>query len=296
MSHLFLAYILWYSVLDVNPLNIKQITERGTSRIQLVNGPAEVKRRHKQSQQQQQREYARVRDALVKVALQGLEQKAAMAKTLSSSTVASSSTAGSSAGPTTTLLDASSLEAESVVQLYLLGGGSSRTTPKAAGINPREALGTVVVQRIENAELYKAYSDQGCQPEDRWDRQRGSSPLRGSAGPPPFLDRNQRYREDIVWHGTRLKRMDGEGTSLAAKLQSIAENGFDPLRCEKGAHAGGGIWVASSPMGSFGHGCDGLVAFVLCLAKTHFNEWVDTNCARVLQRERVLPLYSLVHA
>eukprot|EP00971_Amphidinium_carterae_P316385 6288643-Amphidinium_carterae.1 len=41
------------------------------------------------------------------------------------------------------------------------------------------------------------------------------------------------------------------------------------------------------------NGCDGLVAFVLCLAKTHFNEWVDTNCARVLQRERVLPLYSL---
>lgn len=24
-------------------------------------------------------------------------------------------------------------------------------------------------------------------------------------------------------------------------------------------------------------------------------EWVDTSCARVLQRERVLPLYSLVH-
>merc|ERR1711948_19022 len=105
-----------------------------------------------------------------------------------------------------------------------------------------------------------------------------------------------RFREDVVWHGTRLKRVDGEGASLATKLQSIAEQGFDPQRCMKGAAAQGGIWVATSPLESFGHGCDGLVAFIMCLAKTHFNEWVDATCARVLQRERVLPLYALVHA
>ena len=135
----------------------------------------------------------------------------------------------------------------------------------------REALGGVVVQRIENKMLGLEYLD---------------VELEATNGP--------RFREDVVWHGTRLKRADEEAT-LAHKLQSIAEHGFDPQRCIKGAHAAGGIWVAANPMESFGVGGDGLVAFVICLAKTNFNEWVDTSCARVLQRERVLPLYSLVH-
>jgi hypothetical protein len=151
---------------------------------------------------------------------------------------------------------------------------------------------------VENEPLYTEYAsvddggvDGGDQspragsPRARSPRSRVGSPSRAST----------RYREVVVWHGARLKRVDGEGTSLAAKLQSIAENGFDPLRCTKGATAEGGIWVATEPLEAFGHGCDGLKAFVLCLAKTHFNEWLGATSARVLQRERVLPLYSLVH-
>lgn len=241
----------------------------------------------------QQKEYARVRDPLIRVALQGLN------------TVAMGTT-------TTVLLPSTSVEAESVVSLYLLGGGGSRVH-RPPGVDPREALGGVVVQRIENQPLFCEYQALGLGG--------ASSPaeaLLGSSfacGPfsteidgadetsPRFADRNggsclslPRYREDVVWHGTRLKRIDGEGASLATKLQSIAEKGFEPERCRKGAAAEGGIWVATSPLASFGHGCDGLVAFILCLAKTHFNEWVDATCARVLQRQRVLPLYSLVHA
>jgi len=213
----------------------------------------------------QQREYAKVRDPLVKVALQGLAKVAV--GTMS-----------------TVLLPTTSVEAESVVSLYLLGGGGS-AMKRPPGVDPREALGGVVVQRIENQPLFEEYSAIcGLEQEgsgDAWKNQATSG---------------VRYQEDVVWHGTRLKRMDGEGASLATKLQSIAENGFDPQRCMKGAAAEGGIWVATSPLASFGHGCDGLVAFVLCLAKTHLNEWMDGTCARVLQRERVLPLYSLVHA
>eukprot|EP00929_Paragymnodinium_shiwhaense_P034840 TRINITY_DN18909_c0_g3_i1.p1 TRINITY_DN18909_c0_g3~~TRINITY_DN18909_c0_g3_i1.p1 ORF type:complete len:1196 (+),score=235.39 TRINITY_DN18909_c0_g3_i1:123-3710(+) len=220
----------------------------------------------------QQREYARVRDPLIRVALQGLERVAG--GTMS-----------------TVLLPSSSVEAESVVSLYLLGGGGSRVH-RPPGVDPREALGGVIVQRIENQPLFAEYAAIGLGD--------GSSAADGlgvdGGSPRALVSGGQRYREDVVWHGTRLKRMDGEGASLATKLQSIAEKGFDPQRCTKGAAAEGGIWVATTPLASFGHGCDGLVAFILCLAKTHFNEWVDATCARVLQRERVLPLYSLVHA
>ncbi|CAE7434156.1 CCD1 [Symbiodinium necroappetens] len=170
----------------------------------------------------------------------------------------------------TVLLPSNSPEAEAVISLYLQSGGASRLR-RPPGVNLREALGGVVVQRIENKMLGLEYLD---------------VELEAANGP--------RFREDVVWHGTRLKRADEEA-SLAHKLQSIAEHGFDPQRCIKGAHAAGGIWLAANPMESFGVGGDGLVAFVLCLAKTNFNEWVDTSCARVLQRERVLPLYSLVH-
>jgi len=204
-----------------------------------------------------QQKYAKARDPLVKAALDYLQ-------------------GSSTSAMGTVLLPGTSPEAEAVVSLYLLGGGAART-PRPPGVNLREALGGVVVQRIENHALYQKYMDIVVE-----------SPDQPSKGGP-------RYREDVVWHGTRLKRCD-EAASLADKLQSIAEQGFDPHRCIKGATAEGGIWVATSPMESFGLGCDGLVAFILCLAKTNFNEWVDASCARVLQRERVLPLYSLVHA
>lgn len=171
----------------------------------------------------------------------------------------------------TVLLSSNSQEAEAVVSLYLQSGGAARLR-RPPGVDLREALGGVVVQRFENKHLSQQYLAIEV------DTERG--------GP--------RFKEDVVWHGTRLKRSDGDAT-LAHKLQSIAEHGFDPSRCIKGAHAEGGIWVASCPMESFGVGGDGLVAFIICLAKTTFNEWVDTSCARVLQRERVLPLYSLVH-
>lgn len=171
----------------------------------------------------------------------------------------------------TVLLSSNSQEAEAVVSLYLQCGGAARLR-RPPGVDLREALGGVVVQRFENKHLAQQYLAIEV------DAERG--------GP--------RFKEDVVWHGTRLKRSDGDAT-LAHKLQSIAEHGFDPSRCIKGAHAEGGIWVASCPMESFGVGGDGLVAFIICLAKTTFNEWVDTSCARVLQRERVLPLYSLVH-
>lgn len=264
-EHLFLAYVIWYH----------QLAEEKSVVAPSIPAPIEgfedkQERRcmtdKKRRLARQQREYAKVRDPLVKVALQGLERVAV--GTMS-----------------TVLLPTTSVEAESVVSLYLLGGGGSRLQ-RVPGVDPREALGGVVVQRIENQPLFEEY----C-----------SFPL-GKEGPGDATKNGERsgglprLHEDVVWHGTRLKRIDGEGASLATKLQSIAEKGFDPQRCMKGAAAEGGIWVATSPLASFGHGCDGLVAFVLCLAKTHFNEWVDATCARVLQRERVLPLYSLVHA
>lgn len=259
-SQLLLAYVIWYQQLpEDRPLESPQVpVPLETLEDKDRRGVMTEKRR---KLVRQQREYAKVRDPLVKVALQGLERVAV--GTMS-----------------TVLLPTTSVEAESVVSLYLLGGGGSRLQ-RPPGVNPREALGGVVVQRIENQPLFEEFYRLG-QEELILNGER-------STGVP-------RYREDVVWHGTRLKRVDGEGASLATKLQSIAEKGFDPSRCIKGAAAEGGIWVATSPLASFGHGCDGLVAFVLCLAKTHFNEWVDATCARVLQRERVLPLYSLVHA
>jgi len=222
----------------------------------------------RKKQLRQQREYAKVRDPLIKVALQGLERVA-------------------DGTMSTVLLPTTSVEAESVVSLYLLGGGGSRVN-RPPGVDPREALGGVVVQRIENQPLFREYTGLGQAADGAMSDSQSPAGENGTSQP--------RYREDVVWHGTRLKKADGEGASLATKLQSIAEKGFDPQRCMKGAAAEGGIWVATTPLASFGHGCDGLVAFVLCLSKTHFNEWVDATCARVLQRERVLPLYSLVHA
>lgn len=120
---------------------------------------------------------------------------------------------------------------------------------------------------------------------------RGSSPRSQRRA-----ERAPRFREQVVWHGTRLKKEDGDGGTLDQKLRSIAEKGFEPWRCLKGAHKDGGIWAATAPLASFGLGSDGRVAFVMCIAKTNFNEWVDTSCVRVLSRERVLPLYTIMHA
>lgn len=249
-----------------HPEGAEQPAEHAPDTASLRDSQEAVARRRRKAAKQWQG-YVQVRDPLVAAVLQGLD----------------SIPAGSM---NTVLLPSESEEAESVISLYLLGGGGSRLQCPP-GVDLREALGGVVVQRIENHSLYRSYSAIAVGgPDGGLDAKAGDR----SGGPLP------RYREDVVWHGTRLKRVDGEGTSLAAKLQSIAERGFDPSRCIKGAAAEGGIWVATSPLPSFGHGCDGLVAFVLCLAKTHFNEWVDATCARVLQRERVLPLYSLVHA
>lgn len=109
--------------------------------------------------------------------------------------------------------------------------------------------------------------------------------------------RAPRFQEHVIWHGARLKREDGVGASLEAKLRSIAEHGLDPKRCVKGATAQGGIWGALSPLAAFGRSSvDGRIAFLLCAAKTSFNEWVDTSCVRVLSRDRVLPLYIVTHA
>lgn len=252
-SALLLAYVVQYQL--VPP---EERAERSSSAALIASDADRRSVIGRRRNARQQREYAKVRDPLIKVALRGLDCVA-------------------DGTMNTVLLPATSVEAESVISLYLLGGGGSRLQ-RPPGVDDREALGGVVVQRIENQPLFNAYMALAA--DGQYER---------SSGAP-------RYQEDVVWHGTRLKRVDGEGVSLASKLQSIAEQGFDPQRCMKGAAAEGGIWVATSPLASFGHGCDGLVAFVLCLAKTHFNEWVDATSARVLQRERVLPLYSLVHA
>lgn len=242
---LFVAYVLRYRPADGRE-------ESATAPLPLENEQLAQAERKRQLARRRTTEYARVREPLIREVLQGLEHVApGIANAV--------------------LLPSSSEEAEAVVSLYLLGGGGSRGQ-RAPGVDKREALGGVVVQRIENSPLFRDY----C-----------AVPLDGMA--------ERKFREDVVWHGTRLKRTDGEGASLATKLQSIAENGFDPKLCVKGAAAEGGIWLATNPLASFGHGCDGLVAFVLCLAKTNFNEWLDSTCARVLARERVLPLYSLVH-
>eukprot|EP00747_Dinoflagellata_sp_TGD_P077710 gnl/TRDRNA2_/TRDRNA2_159715_c0_seq4.p1 gnl/TRDRNA2_/TRDRNA2_159715_c0~~gnl/TRDRNA2_/TRDRNA2_159715_c0_seq4.p1 ORF type:complete len:809 (-),score=104.11 gnl/TRDRNA2_/TRDRNA2_159715_c0_seq4:148-2523(-) len=255
---LLLAYLIWYQQTVAEPP-----PDDDEDRPQ--PNPAENDKKsadYRRKAARQQRELTKVRDPLMKVALQGLER----------------SPPGTMS---TVLLPSSSVEAETVVSLYLLSGGGARCQ-RPPGVDLREALGGVVVQRIENQRLFEKYMSLG----------QGD----GSCSDSGFIEGGKRWREDVVWHGTRVKRWDGEGASLATKLQSIAEKGFDPQRCMKGTSADGGIWVATSPLASFGNGGDGLVAFVLCLAKTHFNEWVDSSCARVTSRDRVLPLYSLVHA
>jgi len=280
-TQLLLTHIVWYEIApsispdDAAPL----VDEVASSRPVAPDEPAVAAARappdpqkdkaieRRRQLMRQQREYAKVADPLIKVALQQLE----------------SAVLGTTG---TVLLPTASSEAESVVSLYLLGGGGARVRCPP-GVDPREALGGVVVQRIINQPLYRLYSEFRAQ---------GRVFDAGAIDDYEKAANSARLREDIVWHGTRLKRVDGVGTSLATKLQSIAEYGFDPTRCTKGAAAEGGIWVATSPLTSFGSSYDGLVAFILCVAKTNFNEWVDATCARVLQRERVLPLYSLVHA
>lgn len=159
------------------------------------------------------------------------------------------------------------MEAERVIAMYL----HMSTDRATAWVDSRAALGSIIVQRISNEPLYRAYESIEV----------------GKEGP-------TRYAEHIVWHGVRLKQDDAE-SSLAEKLQSIVVRGFDPKRCRKGAAAEGGIWLSTAPLSAFGTGNSYLSAFMLCVAKIHFNEWVDGGCARVLQNERVLPLYTLVH-
>ncbi|CAE8630813.1 unnamed protein product, partial [Polarella glacialis] len=122
-----------------------------------------------------------VREPLIRAALRGLE-------------------CSLSGATGTVLLPGTSAEAEAVVSLYLLGGGAAKT-PRPPGVDLREALGGVVVQRIENQPLFQQYMSLG---------QDSMSP--GGKG---------RYREEVVWHGTRLKQVD-QDASLADKLQSIA--------------------------------------------------------------------------
>jgi hypothetical protein len=130
---LLLAYIVWYQQLP---------EDRLTDSLALVpNEASDEKDRRKKRLARQQREYARVRDPLVKVALQSLEKVAI--GTMS-----------------TVLLPTTSVEAESVVSLYLLGGGGSRVQ-RPPGVDPREALGGVVVQRIENQPLFKEFMGLG---------------------------------------------------------------------------------------------------------------------------------------
>lgn len=172
-------------------------------------------------------------------------------------------------------LQAGSAEAEAVISMYLL---SLKGGERAPGVGAREALGGIIVQRLQNEPLYKAFAGQG--------KDEG---VAGGIGSP------RTFVEHVVWHGVRLKSHDGTGSSLAAKLRSITESGFDPQRCRKGAAAEGGIWLSTSPLAAFGQGGNCLAAFILCIAKIHLNEWVDGACARVLQTERVLPLYTLVH-
>merc|ERR1719265_2052235 len=101
----------------------------------------------------------------------------------------------------TVLLPTTSVEAESVVSLYLLGGGGSRVN-RPPGVDPREALGGVVVQRIENQPLFREYSALAAAEGAMSDSQNaGGENGNGSSQP--------RYREDVVWHGTRLKKADG---------------------------------------------------------------------------------------
>ncbi|CAE8650671.1 unnamed protein product, partial [Polarella glacialis] len=259
-GQLLMAHVIIFKQQDLELRKLEDLEQRAAKKVQLEaendsSQPPRLELEKRRRQARQQLKYAQVREPLIRAALRGLE-------------------CSLSGATGTVLLPGTSAEAEAVVSLYLLGGGAAKT-PRPPGVDLREALGGVVVQRIENQPLFQQYMSLG---------QDSMSP--GGKG---------RYREEVVWHGTRLKQVD-QDASLADKLQSIAEKGFDPHRCIKGAAAEGGIWVATNPMESFGIGCDGLVAFILCLAKTNFNEWVDSSCARVLQRERVLPLYSLVHA
>eukprot|EP00913_Durusdinium_trenchii_P031494 g29487.t1 len=105
----------------------------------------------------------------------------------------------------TVLLPSNSQEAEAVVSLYLQSGGAARLR-RPPGVDLREALGGVVVQRFENKSLAQEYL---------------AIEVDSQLGP--------RFNENVVWHGTRLKRSDGDA-SLAHKLQSIAEHGQRVIR------------------------------------------------------------------
>lgn len=210
-------------------------------------------------------------------------------------------------------LEGGSQEAGAVISLYLLGGGVAGQFPSGPS--------KIKVHRVENNALYVDYCAQGmaqvtdegeeypssprgwciAQPSRTRARSRSVSRERVTTtaarpiSPSPRRARRSRFREQIVWHGTRLKKEDGANASLEQKLQSIAINGFDPYRCVKGATARGGIWAATAPLASFGKGYDGRVAFFLCTAKTLFNEWVGTSSVRILDRARILPLYIIMH-
>lgn len=124
---------------------------------------------------------------------------------------------------------------------------------------------------------------------DMQQRARSSSPSAQRWG-------RRRFQQQLVWHGTRLKKGDGDYATLEEKLESIAVNGFDPLRCVKGSCGKpGGIWASTVPLASFGTGSDGRCAFILCAAKTLFNEWVGISSVRMLERSRILPLYVITH-
>merc|ERR1719183_2101700 len=91
----------------------------------------------------------------------------------------------------TVLLPTTSVEAESVVSLYLLAGGGARCQ-RPPGVDLREALGGVVVQRIENQRLFEKYMALGQGPDPG-----GSDNV--------VFDGTRRWREDVVWHGGRSR-------------------------------------------------------------------------------------------
>jgi len=263
---IFLAYVIWY--------RCSASESAGSERSSVQRAPgSEASQSDRQSSASVpeqpcmpagQQGYTRLRDALIDIAKAELES------------------AEKGARPSVSTLHRRSLEAKSVVALYLLSGGSEELQ-RAFGVDRHEAMSSVSVLRINNQPFYERYRDH---------------PVLQSGGTGNGAPSNYQYCEDIVWHGSHFERDGADNARLVSRIQTIAKRGFDPQKCPK-TEATVGICVSSTPpsslVGSTGS-FSGHVAFILCLAKTHPNEWVGGSCAYVCHRERVLPLYVLVHS
>lgn len=179
-------------------------------------------------------------------------------------------------------------EGEAAVALFLLAGGAEAADAAAAsgqrgrgGASSHEgpwgdARG-FSVHRVEHSRLFWDFC---AQPGAAIEPQ-GLTHLRRSSA--------RRVTEQVAWHTLRVRKDDGEGSSLDQRVWTIFE------RSAKGASAQNGTWVAVAPVVSGATSHEGQVAFVLCAAKALQPELVGTSWLRIRHHDRLLPMYVIMY-